>query len=48
MYASIIANNYQGIYELVSHLIEKHHCKKIGHAAHDFTGGKPDFETRRR
>lgn len=32
-YTSIIANNYQGIYDLVSHLVEKHHCQKIGHVA---------------
>lgn len=30
-YPSIISDNYQGFYDVVSHLIEEHHCKKVVH-----------------
>lgn len=32
-YPSVMADNYQGMYDLVSHLIEEHNCKKVLHLA---------------
>lgn len=32
-YSSVVADNYQGMYDIVSHLFEEHNCKKILHVS---------------